>query len=614
MNSIRIKLFAGFGAVLALLLAIGLLAIRLLGDYSGMLERIFRENYDSVRYGQEMKQAADELEGAVRLHFLGDTTAAALALQGRERFLRNFQLQSHNITVDGEDFAVQRLQARWRTFDTIVAHSISRPSNAMTPEEQARVWSAADEIRAASQSIIDLNVGNIFSVDGQVGLGAARARRTLAFLLVAGVVLALGLSSVVSAWIIAPVRSLTNSAREISRGNLDLVVAARSRDELGELAEAFNAMTTRLREFRRSDRQRLWRIHRTTQNAIDTLPDAVAVIAPDGRIEMGNGAARRIFSLEPGATIEEHREGRLRSFFLDAIRTRETIQAKGFDAAIQVFDEGERFFLPRAIPIQDPDGSIAGVTLVLADITQLRRLDEMKSGMLSVVAHELRTPLTALRMSSHLLLDERLGTLEPRQEELAVALRDDAERLWRIVEELLDIGRMDAGRSLLEFSATDPAALALELARHREGDFRDKDVRLVVEAPSEGLSVKADRTRLSLALENLLSNALRHTPPGGEVKIAARGSGDLVTISVSDDGEGIAESDLPRVFERFYRAPGQSARGGVGLGLSIVRDIVEAHGGRVVVESVRGAGARFEISLPATGRTEGDPWEEVRHA
>jgi signal transduction histidine kinase len=288
----------------------------------------------------------------------------------------------------------------------------------------------------------------------------------------------------------------------------------------------------------------------------------------------------------------------LTTYFQRAVQTREAVQPRGFDAAIQAFDEGERFFLPRAIPILDPDGAVAGVTLVLADITQLRRLDEMKSGMLSVVAHELRTPLTSLRMSSHLLMDERVGELSPRQEDLASGLRDDADRLWRIVEELLDIGRMDAGRALMELSLSDAREIVRHAVTEREGAFREKGVRLLVEAAQELPQVRADATRLGLAVENLLSNALRHTPAGGEVRVRLAHEAKELTISVLDTGEGIPEEHVARLFERFYRVPGQSSRSGVGLGLSIVREIVQAHDGNVSAASLPGQGARFDIRLP----------------
>ncbi|MBK8801616.1 MAG: HAMP domain-containing protein [Fibrobacteres bacterium] len=612
MTGFRLKLFAGFGAVLTILLAIGILALKLLGDYSGTLDRIFRENYDSVRYGQEMKESVEEMDRAVRLVSFGDTTATVEA--ARARFVRNLRLEQGNITVPGEARVVRRLDSLWRCYDSLVGLALAKTDDRTAKPRLEEIAQASRSLSQAAQAVIDVNVDNIFSVDGQVKRSASQARRTLILLLAGGVVLALVLSSMASAWVTVPVRTLTDSVREVGKGNLDLVVAIPSRDELGELAEAFNAMAAKLREFRHSDRQRMWRIHRTTQNAIDSLPDAVAVVAPDGKVEMGNGAARRVFGLEAGSRLEERGEGRLTTFFAKAVQTREAVQPRSFDAAIQAFDEGERFYLPRAIPILEPDGTVAGVTLVLADITQLRRLDEMKSGMLSVVAHELRTPLTSLRMSSHLLMDERLGELSAKQEELAAGLREDADRLWQIVEELLDIGRMDAGRSLMEMAPQDAREIVRHAVAEREGSFREKGVRLVLESPMDLPSVRADASRLGLVVGNLLSNALRHTPAGKDVRVRLAVEGDAITICVIDEGEGIAEEHLPRLFERFYRVPGQSNKSGVGLGLSIVREIVQAHEGTVTATSRSGHGARFSIRLPLNRAKDAPTIQESHHA
>jgi len=614
MIGFRTKLLAGFGAMLAVVLCIGVLALWLLRDYSGALDRIFRENYDSIRYGQQMKEALDDMDRAARAFADGDSSAPTAARSGRATFERNLRREESNITVPGEDAAFARLDSLWTRYDSALTRLFSRPRSAAASDEVNRLWIRSREVSAAAQVIIDVNVGSIFSVDGQVRRSAEKARRTLILLLAGGVLLSLVLSSVVAAWVVSPVKSLTASVREVGKGNLDLVVAIPSRDELGELAEAFNAMAAQLRVFRKSDRQRLWRVHRTTQNAIDSLPDAVAVVAPDGRVEMGNDAARRLFGLEANTLLETRSDGRLLPLFQAAVETREAVQPKGFDAALQAFDGGERFFLPRAIPVLDPDGSVAGVTLVLADITQLRRLDELKSGTLSVVAHELRTPLTSLRMASHLLLDERVGELSPRQGELAEGLRDDADRLWRIVEELLDIGRMDAGRDALDRDALDLTELVKHGIVAREGAYREKGVKIVLEATSPVPPLVGDGPRLAVALDNLLSNALRHTPAGGAVRIGLGSDEGTATITIHDNGSGIPPEHLPRLFERFYRVPGQSPATGVGLGLSIVREIVASHGGTIAATSAPGDGARFEIRLPLSARRQAEPSLEAPRA
>ena len=577
---LRFKLAAGFGALLALLLATGWVSLALLSRNASTLDRILRENFESVGYGQGMKDALEQARLALREQGRGPRLESA-----RAEFRRELGRERRNLTVPGERELADSLDRSWSRLDSQFA------AGAPLPE-------SVEEVRRLSQRVIDLNLGNILSADGRVRTSHERERGLLLLLLAGGALLAIAWSVWASRWIVRPLRVLTESVREVGNRNLDLVVAVGSRDEVGELAQAFNAMASRLREYRDSDRQRLLRVHRTTQMAVDSLPDAVVVATPGGSIELANGAARHLFGLQETGNVAGLAGGRIDELLRQAVRTAQPAQPRSYEDAIQVFDGGERFFLPKALPILDSRGEVAGVTVVLADVTQLRRLEELRSGALSVVAHELRTPLTSLRMSAHLLLDERVGALSAKQSELVETVAEEGGRLQRIVDELLDVARLDAGRTALERVPRDPEDLLRRAAAEWEGGFREKDVQISL-ACAPGLPrIEVDPVRISHALSNLLSNALRHTPPGGRVALGATLEAGQLVVDVSDSGPGIPPEHLGRIFERFYRAPGQSAAGGVGLGLPIVREIVLAHGGSVEASNAPEGGARFRIRLP----------------
>ena len=583
---LRLKLAAGFGALLALLLASGVVSLVLLARNASVLDRILRENFDSVGYGQRMKDHLDEIELVLRADRL-DSAAQSHLEQARTGFRKELGNEQANITVPGEKELVDSLTKSWRRLD-------SGLSGTAPSLEQGRFA----EVMRLSQRVIDLNLGNILSADGRVKTSHDEARAFLLALLAGGTVLSLAWAAWASRWIVRPIRGLTNSVREVGKGNLDLVVAVNSRDELGELAKAFNSMASRLREYRDSDRQRLLRVHRTTQMAVDSLPDAVMVVTPQGSVELTNGAARRLFGVAEMDNLSKVAGGVLEGMVREAVKTGQPVEPKSYASALQVFDGGERFFLPKALPILEGSGQVAGVTVVLADITQMRRLEEIRTGALSVVSHELRTPLTSLRMSAHLLLDGRLGDLADRQVELVTTVVEEGDRLQRIVDELLDIARLDAGRTRMSLSSHAPEEMVQHAFAEWEGAYREKGVSLESRCAPDLPRVDVDSVRIAHVLSNLLSNALRHTPAGGSVKIGARVENDQLLLEVADTGEGIAPDQIPHVFERFHRAPGQATDTGVGLGLSIVREIVQAHGGEIGVESRLGKGARFRVSLP----------------
>jgi NtrC-family two-component system sensor histidine kinase KinB len=608
MFSLRRKLLLGFGGLLAILLVVGGLGIVLIDRHSRTLDQIFRENYASVVYGQVMKEAVEELGGIARA-LLWKEGGAGRETTGpvMERFERNLALERANVTVPGEEEVARKLAAAWGAYKDAYGRAVTgdRPEIEARASYSTSVVPLAKELRALSQEVIDLNVGNMFNVDGQVKREAAGAKRAMLLLLALGLSFGAAFVAVMGRSILRPIRALTASARDIEGGNLDLVVPVRSKDELGQLAEAFNSMAARLREFRRSDRARFVRTLRTTQLAIDSLPDAVALLGPDGRVEQSNDAAARFFGLAPGADAASLPVKGLAEVYRRAAEEVRPVQPDGYDAAIQVWDGGgqERFFLPQAVPILDEEKRLVGVTLVLADVTHLRRLDEMKSGLVSVVSHELKTPLTSIRMGLHLLLDERLGPLNEKQSDLLIAARDDSDRLHRLIEGLLEMGRLRSGRPMLEMRPIPSEEVVDEAAGAFEAAFRDKGVKLASEVSPEVGPILADRVRIGLVVSNLLGNALKFTAPGGCVRISVRpGEGDdrdRVVFLVEDTGIGIPPESLPHVFERFFRAPGQKEGMGAGLGLAIAKEVVEAHGGRIWAESRPGAGSKFGFTVPA---------------
>jgi NtrC-family two-component system sensor histidine kinase KinB len=434
----------------------------------------------------------------------------------------------------------------------------------------------------------------------EVSTGALRSRIVLA---VVGSVMALVLTAVMSRIILRPLEMLMKSFREIEGGNLDLMVQVKSCDELHQLAEAFNSMAAKLREFRRTDRAKLVRLQRTTQLAVDSLPDAAAVINSNGVIELANQTARKVFLLEPGKSIDDIGEHRLRDWFREASLQQKPANSTNYESAIEAYDQSGqlRYYLPQAVPIRDADGKCLGVTLVLGDVTNLRRLDEMKSGLLSVVSHELKTPLTSIRMAVHLILEERMGPLTGRQSELLVAARDDSDRLQRIIEGLLDIGRLESGKVELDFCALRPEELVSAAVDGLESAFGDRCIALGVDVPVETPRVLADPARISHVFSNLMTNALKYTTPGGQVRISVEPEDEFIRFVVEDTGMGIPAEHLGRVFERFYRVPRLNQPSGAGLGLAIAKEIVEAHGGEITVQSQEGHGSRFSFTLRRVG-------------
>ncbi len=609
MLGLRQKLFLAFGGLFILLVLVAGLSMAIINNVSSTFEKIFHENLETIHACQEMRQAAEEMDQLLGVSLWEnapvDSEQAGRMARTFEEFLR---FQQGNITVPGEKELTDSLSAAWSGFKGTYFRILT--SKASLAERRVlyrrEVMVPFRSLEGLTRRIADLNAANIISENGQVRAQAASARRSFVVILISGGLLTLLLLFVTGKLVLHPIRSLLLSAQEIERGNLDLSLEVRSSDELGQLAAAFNAMVLRLREFRRTDRAKLALSQRATQMAINSLPDAVAVFGIDGTVEMSNAPAQTLFGIKPGTRADGLGMDWLRDLFVQVSRDVKPVSPASYASAVQVFRDGEeRFFLPHAIPILEEHRQFYGVTVVLADVTELRRLDESKSDLLSTVSHELKTRLTSVRMAVHLLMDEKVGDLNGRQAELLMAAREDAEHLHRIIEGLMDIGRIRSGNLKMEMRNVRAEELVLHSVEGIGHGFQEKGLHLETEVPPDLPDVQADPARVHLILGNLLSNALKYTNAGGNVKVTAEADGDFVRFHVADTGSGIPTADLPKVFERFYRGAHDKETGGAGLGLAIAKEVVEAHGGTIAVESKVGEGSVFSFTLRRAGN--GDP-------
>jgi signal transduction histidine kinase len=611
--SLRAKLRVSFAGLLLILLAVSGLSVAVLTRYSRTFERIFHENYDSVIYCDAMKDALDGLNAQAQTLIWDGAPATATAAdvpavvaQGEQQFTDNSIRQRHNCFLPGEVGKSDGIIAGWREYrgdyDRFLA--AGSPDARRTAYRQV-LLPHMRALRELIQDVSRMNLRNMVDVDGQVRTTLAAVRSASLLLAAIGATLGLVFISVVGPSMMRPLSALTRSARQIAEGQLDQAVdVPPTRDEVGQLAAAFNLMAERLREFRRLDRERLTRTEQTTQMAVDGLPDAVVVLNPAGQIELVNRAARERFALVPHAADALPRAARppwMTAMHERVMRTGGAVEPQGYRSALQRFDGGEeRFYLPHAAPLTSADGRVVGAIVILSDVTRLKQADEAKSDLVSTVSHELKTPLTSIRMAIHMLAEQdTFGELSPRQASMLATARDNTERLHRTVENLLSIGRIESGRAPLRLQPMPAAELLEHAVSPMRVAFEQRGIHLTVDSCPADAAVMADPSCVGHVLTNLLTNAVKYTRPGGHVRVSCAAGPAHVTFAVEDDGPGISPQHLPRIFDKFFRAPVPGAPPGAGLGLAIAREIVEVHGGALSVRSEPNRATRFSFTLQA---------------
>ena len=603
---LRTQLLIAQGPLALALVLVGTVAVITIGELERSGTNILKDNFRSVLAAQRMKEAIERIDSAAMFLVIGERERGLRqAEQFRPKFETELRVQEGNITEPGEVEATRRLRQLWERyqaeFDDFKEHT---DPNWLKQAYISTLNPSFVEVKDAADVILDLNQDAMVQKSDALRRRGEQVRQLTIFGVFAALVTGLWLSSALTARALRPVSILSQAVRRLGQGDLEARARVAEGGEIGQLAADFNAMADRLKGYRESSLGELLQAQQASQAAIDSLPDPVIVFGAQGAIVNVNKSAEGALGLsldaagDPLARLSPDLREVLERARAHVLGGKGAYVPRGYEEAVRVdLPEGARFFLPRASPVYAEASGISAATVILQDVTRLKRFDELKNDLVATVAHEFRTPLTSLRMAIHLVAEEAVGPLTPKQAELLASARQDCERLQGIVDDLLDLSSIQSGRLELQVRPISAAELLSKAIASQEFSADQKDIHLETSIAADVDQLELDPDRVGLVLNNLISNAIRHTPEGGRVSIRVGRSGGSTRFEVTDSGEGIPPEYQKRVFEKFFRAPG-SASGGAGLGLSISREIVEAHGGEIGLESRPGYGSTFWFTLP----------------
>jgi len=601
--TLRTRLLLAQAPLAAGLVLVGLVALNTLDTLGQSSQLILRDNFRSVLAAQRMKDAVERVDSAAAFRAAGRPDKADEQAPANIRaFESQLEAQERNITEPGEAEATQRLRAAWNEY--MAKYEAYR----RIPDGQELRRRYFDElqpaflrVKDAAERVLEINQDAML-LKSERARGTAERNRTLLLLAISSA-LGLGLLASVSLTrrALRPLRLLSLAVRRIGEGDLDARARIEGEDEIAQVGRELDTMADKLGQYRSSSLGELLQAQQASQAAIDSLPDPVIVLSLDGQVLNVNQAAENLLRLEAGRDPLSRLPPQLREA-IDKIRAhtfagKGSYAPRGVEEAIRVEGEGGgRALLPRATPLYSEQGNVTGASIVLQDVTRLLRFDELKNDLVATVAHEFRTPLTSMRMAVHILLEGIVGPLNDKQLDLISAARDDCERLQGIVEDLLDLSRIQAGKVEVSLTAL-PAKSILDAAvAAKEDAARDAGLKIEGDLIEPVLPVLVDPDRINLVFDNLVGNAIRHSPKGSRIVVRARPEKGLVRFEVEDQGPGIPVEYQQRIFEKFFRMPGTKGEG-IGLGLYISREIVAAHGGEMGVESEPGKGSRFWFTL-----------------
>jgi two-component system phosphate regulon sensor histidine kinase PhoR len=400
---------------------------------------------------------------------------------------------------------------------------------------------------------------------------------------------------IISGWLIArvftrPVREVTEASKRIASGELNQRIDTGAMDETGELARSFNQMSVKLTEMVNrvtEDRARL-------SGVLDNIADGVIMTDNDGNIIMANEAIRTIFRVNSKALIDkpliekihDHEIGELLNTCLET-GTQQTVQ---FESS-----HYKRYIRAIAVPVNRD--RTEGALLLFQDLTELRSLQTMRRELIGNISHDFRTPLAGIKAMVETL---QSGAIDDREiaNDFLSRIEGEVDRLTQMVAELTELSRIELGSSELNLAPADIRFLIDDAVNRLKSQAERKSIRITVRSETEVPDIIVDSERILQVLVNLLHNAVKFTGDNGKVDVSYTVEEDMIRINISDNGIGIAENDLPHIFERFYMADRSRTGGGAGMGLAIAKHVIEAHKGKITVQSVEGKGSTFSIFLP----------------
>ncbi len=595
-------------APLALALAIvGVFSVAVVSHLGSHSQTILKDNYRSVLAAQRMKEAIERMDSAALFIVAGERQKGIdQAEKNRPAFEAELKVQEGNITEAGEKEFTSGLRAAWTEY----LAKFARLEKTATPEEARKLYfseleSTFYKVKMAADEILTINQDTMVRKSEEVRRTAERMNAITITVALAALALGLFISTLLTRRMLQPLSALREATHKIGEGKFETRAHVQGNDELAQLARDFNTMATRLSEYRKSSLGELLQAHLSMQAAIDSLPDPVAIFAVGGELQNVNQAAQTILGLPSETGVKEPLKAvdasvrsvleRMRSHVLSG---KGAYHPRGFEDAVELPTVlGDRYFLPRAAPVYETRGVVVAATVILQDVTRLRRFEELKNDLVATVAHEFRTPLTSLRMAVHLCTEQVAGPLTDKQAELLHAAREDCDRLQAMVDDILDLSRIESGKIEL-YPLPTPVAEVMEKAIEKnKAEASAKGLHLIMNFPVPEVKVLVDHERIGHVFSNLIGNAVRHTAGEGSITLGGHISNGMLRFTVTDTGKGIAKEYQSRIFEKFFQIPDSGPKG-TGLGLYIAREIVWGHGGQIGVESEPGKGSTFWFTVP----------------
>ncbi|MCF8247184.1 MAG: HAMP domain-containing protein [Saprospiraceae bacterium] len=562
---------------------------------------MLQENYQAIKYTRGMSKAVNDMLVILTL----ENTAPAYRNQqfrmASDDFERNLNMQLNKITAKEEQELTAHLKQDFERFrDTLKRVAATKEVTINIFMQKTYIDEMLKSVHDLNEKMIQQRTQEANKIANQVTLGMV----ILGALFFLFAVIAM---FYFPSYLADPIQSMTESIRQIARKNYSLRIPIESNDEFGEMAKSFNLMAEKLEEYENINMSQVLSEKKRTETIVSRMNEAIIGLDDRKNILFANPPALGLIGLLSENLIGQNarqlaRQHPLLQGLLKEVLNNEVKASRTFPA-ISVDKNGKRHYYDKDVlriesHSDDPDTPTSvGYVIILKNVTELKEQDLAKTNFMATLSHELKTPIAAIDMSVNLLEDERIGSMNPEQWDLTGTIRLNTSRILKMVNEILDISRIETGQLHLELETVTPDTIVMRSLDNVKTFIAEKNVGVIQQIAPDLPALNVDLHKTTAVLVNLLTNAVRYSPENEAIVIKVERLNDLVQFSIKDKGPGITEEEQRKLFQPYRRAAGDKTKG-TGLGLAISKEFVEAQGGHIWVKSKVGKGSTFGFTLP----------------
>ncbi len=560
---LKTKLSLALGFLFLVILTFCVLSIFYINKLSTNEDRILKNNFETLMFCGNMLKELDQLPQNT---------------QAYKAFEDNLNKQENNITEQGEKEATADLR---KNFNELKANPFDS--------------SKYPQIRQSIQIINSLNENAILRKNNSAHNTAEDANFILTIIFAVLTLIAFTLVVNFPSIISNPIRVLSEGIAAIADKNYNKRIYLDQDDEFGDLAASFNSMAEKLDEYENSNLAEIKFEKSRIETIINQMKDGIIGLDNKRNILFLNKVAEKLLGLKETEIIGKYAPDiALKN---DLMRT--LLSEENNKKELKIYaDNKESYFNKDILNVKNPENNaIIGKVIVLRNITPFHELNEAKTNFIATVSHELKTPISSIKMSAKLLTDERTGNLNGEQNELITSIREDADRLLKITGELLNMAQVETGNIQLKLQTTNPTLIVDEAILAVKFQAQQKNIDIKIHISDHLPIIHVDAEKTTWVLINFLTNAIKYSTDSSLINVNVFTENDQTKFTVQDQGKGIAEKYLPKIFDRYFKVPGTNEQTGTGLGLAISKEFIEAQGGHIWVNSFIGGGSTFGFTF-----------------